>query len=205
MPWCKRTEPQTLRFPASVSYPQASNNENKNVKSARLMKARRPPLDKSPDEIDRELETVARWMDTVFEIPGLGWRFGLDALLGLIPGLGDTATALVSLYILGTASRYGVPKITLARMGLNIAIDWLLGSLPIVGDLFDVWWKSNVRNVELLRKRATLTRASEARRASAGDWLFVGLIMMLLLGILAFSLFVAWSIVAFGVDLIRGK
>ena len=169
------------------------------------MKARRPPLDKSPDEIDRELETVARWMDTVFEIPGLGWRFGLDALLGLIPGLGDTATALVSLYILGTASRYGVPKITLARMGLNIAIDWLLGSLPIVGDLFDVWWKSNVRNVELLRKRATLTRASEARRASAGDWLFVGLIMILLLGILAFSLFVAWSIVAFGVDLIRGK
>jgi len=119
-------------------------------------------------------------MDDMFRVPVLGWRFGLDALLGLIPGLGDTSTSLVSFYILAAAVRYRVPKITLLRMGLNIGIDYLVGSLPVVGDVADAWWKSNRMNLDLLRKRATVT-AAEARSGRASDWLFVGAIIVVLI------------------------
>ena len=112
-------------------------------------------------------------MDDMFRVPVLGWRFGLDALVGLIPGFGDTSTSLVSFYILVSAVRYGVPKITLLRMGLNIAIDYVVGSLPVVGDLADAWWKSNRMNLDLLRKRATVS-AADARSGRVSDWLFVG-------------------------------
>jgi hypothetical protein len=121
-------------------------------------------------------------MDDLIKIPGLNWRFGLDALVGLIPGFGDTATSLVSFYILVSAVRYRVPKVTLLRMGLNIGIDYLVGSLPLVGDVFDAWWKSNQMNVALLSKRATVS-ASEARQGKISDWLFVGLIIVLLAGL----------------------
>jgi hypothetical protein len=121
-------------------------------------------------------------MDDVFRVPMLGWRFGLDALLGLIPGLGDTSTSLVSFYILAAAVRYRVPKITLLRMGLNIAFDYVIGSLPLVGDVADAWWKSNRMNLELLRKRATVS-AAEAKSGRASDWLFVGGIILVLIAL----------------------
>jgi hypothetical protein len=121
-------------------------------------------------------------MDDVFRMPVLGWRFGLDALLGLIPGLGDTSTSLVSFYILAAAVRYRVPKITLLRMGLNIAFDYVIGSLPLVGDVADAWWKSNRMNLELLRKRATVS-AAEAKSGRASDWLFVGGIILVLIAL----------------------
>jgi hypothetical protein len=121
-------------------------------------------------------------MDDMFRVPVLGWRFGLDAVIGLIPGLGDTSTALVSFYILAAAVRHGVPKITLLRMGMNIGFDYLLGSLPVVGDVADAWWKSNQKNVALLRKRATVS-AEEARVGSMSDWIFVGGIIALLIGL----------------------
>jgi uncharacterized protein DUF4112 len=116
-------------------------------------------------------------MDDLFRVPILGWRFGLDPLIGLIPGFGDTATSVVTFYILVNAVRYRVPKITLLRMGLNLAIDYVVGSLPVVGDFFDAWWKSNQKNMELIRKRATVS-AEEARAGSASDWLFVGAIIV---------------------------
>ena len=112
-------------------------------------------------------------MDDMFRVPVLGWRFGLDALIGLVPGLGDTSTALVSFYILAAAVRYRVPKITMLRMGLNIGIDYVFGALPVVGDFADAWWKSNRKNLELLQKRATVT-AEEARSGKMSDWIFVG-------------------------------
>jgi len=123
-------------------------------------------------------------MDDLFRVPVLGWRFGLDALIGLIPGFGDTATSLVSFYILAAAVRYRVPKITLARMGLNIGIDYLVGSLPVVGDVADAWWKSNHMNIDLLKKRATVT-SEEARSGRFSDWLFVG---GLILGLIALAI-----------------
>ncbi|CAN5545970.1 hypothetical protein BH20ACI3_BH20ACI3_28830 [soil metagenome] len=133
-------------------------------------------------EVEQSLARLGWLMDDLFRVPGLGWRVGLDALVGLIPGVGDTATTLASLYILTSAVRYRVPKVTLLRMGLNLGIDYAMGSLPLVGDLFDAWWKSNQKNINLLRKRATVT-ASEAREGKISDWLFVGLIILLLVGL----------------------
>jgi hypothetical protein len=121
-------------------------------------------------------------MDDLFRIPVLGWRFGLDAVIGLIPGIGDTGTTLVSFYILAAAVRHRVPKITLLRMGMNIAIDYVIGSLPVVGDIADAWWKSNQKNVALLRKRATVS-AEEARAGRMSDWIFVGGIIVGLLAL----------------------
>ena len=136
---------------------------------------------RSADELDREIEILAQLMDTMFRIPGLGWRFGLDPILGLVPVVGDLVATVVSLYILLAALRYGVPKITLVRMGLNIGLDMLLGSVPVMGDLFDAYWKANQRNVSLLRSRV---HAGGRRGADLGDWLFVGLIFGLLVALL---------------------
>jgi len=133
-------------------------------------------------KIDDSLERLSWLMDDFIRLPVIGWRVGLDALVGLIPGFGDTATSLVSFYILVSAVRYGVPKVTLLRMGMNLGIDYVVGSLPVVGDLFDAWWKSNQQNVDLLSKRATVS-AEEARQGTIGDWLFVGLIILLLIGL----------------------
>jgi hypothetical protein len=116
-------------------------------------------------------------------VPILGWRFGLDALIGLIPGIGDTGTALASFYILASAVRHGVPKITLLRMGMNIGFDYLIGSVPVVGDVADVFWKSNQKNIKLLRKRATVS-AEEARAGRMSDWIFVGGIIVGLIALL---------------------
>jgi hypothetical protein len=132
--------------------------------------------------VEKSLDRLGWLMDDLFRIPLLGWRFGLDALIGLIPGFGDTTTSLVSFYILASAVRYRVPKITLLRMGLNIGIDYLVGSLPVVGDLFDAWWKSNQMNVELLKQRATVSAAA-ARSGRISDWLFVGTLILCLMGL----------------------
>ena len=127
--------------------------------------------------VEKSIERLGWLMDDLFRVPVLGWRFGLDALIGLLPGVGDTGTTLVSFYILAAAVRYRVPKITLLRMGLNIGIDYLIGTLPVVGDFADAWWKSNKMNVELLRKRATVS-AEEARTGRMSDWIFVGGIIL---------------------------
>jgi Domain of unknown function (DUF4112) len=143
----------------------------------------RPPLEPDrPVQIEDSLQRLSWLMDDLIRIPGLGWSFGLDALVGLIPGFGDTATSLASFYILVSAVRYKVPKVTLLRMGMNLGIDYIVGSFPLVGDLFDAWWKSNQRNVALLSQRATVS-ASEARKGELSDWLFVGLIILLLAGL----------------------
>ena len=137
----------------------------------------------APADVERSLEQLSHWLDGVFRVPGTGWRFGLDALVGLVPGIGDLATTTVSFYILAAGVRYRVSKATLLRMGANLGIDYLLGSVPVLGDLFDAYWKSNQKNVELLRRRATVS-AEEARRGRLSDWLFVGALMLVLLLIL---------------------
>lgn len=147
-------------------------------------------------EIERSLDQLSLWMDGLFRIPGIGWRFGLDALVGLIPGVGDLATTGVSFYILASAVRYRVPKITLLRMGLNVGVDYVFGSLPVIGDLFDAWWKSNQKNVALLKERATVS-AEDARSGRLSDWLFLLLIVLVLLALLFGSLAVAYLILRF--------
>ena len=93
---------------------------------------------------------MARVMDTAFRIPGTGISFGADSILGLVPGVGDAGGALVGLLIVNEARRLGVPNATLAKMLGNIGLDTIGGSLPLLGDLFDVYFKSNRRNVQLV-------------------------------------------------------
>ena len=130
------------------------------------------PPERETTTLDPLLEELADWMDTKFEIPGLRWRFGLDAVLGLIPGLGDAVMFFVSCYMLSAAARYGVPRIVILRMGLNVAVDLAIGSIPILGDFLDIAWKANTRNVQLLRR--TLQTPERSRlRGTWADWLFV--------------------------------
>lgn len=104
----------------------------------------------------RRVRFVARLMDDIFRIPGTNIRFGLDPILGVIPGLGSAAAAVVSLYIVLEAVRAGVPRTTVLRMLALVAVDTVAGSVPFVGPLFDAVWKANVWNV------ATLERHVEA-------------------------------------------
>ena len=135
----------------------------------------RPPLVQGEDPL---VAFVARLMDTAFSIPGTRIRFGLDPLLGLLPGLGDTATAFVSALVIAQSARYGVPKIVLARMAMNVLVNTVVGSIPVVGDLFSVWFKSNAQNYALLRKHAGAQRRSTAR-----DWVFVALLLAAVLAV----------------------
>jgi hypothetical protein len=151
----------------------------------------------------QNVERLGWLLDDVFRVPVLGWRFGLDALIGLVPGLGDTATSLASFYILAAAVRYRVPKITLLRMGLNIALDYVVGSLPIVGDVADAWWKSNQKNVELLRTRATVS-IEEERAGKISDWLFVGGIIIGLTALAVASAFVSFYLLYRFLELLSG-
>lgn len=144
-------------------------------------KVRRKP---QPVEIEQSLERLSHVLDGVFRIPGTGWRFGLDSILGLVPGVGDVLTSAASFYILAAGVRYRVPKITLLRMALNIAVDYIVGLVPILGDAFDFVWKSNERNIALMRKRATVTSPEEARKGRKSDWIFVGLVILVLIGML---------------------
>jgi hypothetical protein len=133
-------------------------------------------------EAERRLDRLAWLLDDLFRIPGLRWRVGLDALIGLVPGIGDSITTALSLSLLAAAVRYRVPKITVLRMALNLAIDYAIGSVPVVGDVFDVWWKANQRNLALLRRRATAS-PGEVRESRVGDWLFVGLVGLVLVAV----------------------
>lgn len=100
----------------------------------------------------RDLDLLADWLDSRFRLPGTNIRFGLDSVLGLVPGVGDAVTTLPAAYLLLRAHRMGVPKTMLVRMGWNVVLDLALGAIPLVGDLFDLGFKSNRRNVELLRQ-----------------------------------------------------
>ena len=159
--------------------------------------------DRRSAKVETSLDQLAWLMDDLFRVPVLGWRFGLDALIGLIPGFGDTATSIVSFYILVAGVRYRVPKITLLRMGMNIALDYLVGSLPLVGDLADAWWKSNHKNLDLLKKRATVS-TEEARSGRVSDWLFVGGIILGLIALAVGSAIVSfYLLLRFGEILAR--
>ena len=113
------------------------------------------------EEDIRRLESIADLLDSRFRIPGTEIRFGLDALLGLIPGLGDSISVLPALYLMMEAKKPGASKFLLTRMGMNVGIDWLVGSIPLLGDIFDVGFKANRRNIKLLRD--TLTANSRLR------------------------------------------
>ena len=109
------------------------------------------------DHNDREtiiqsVEKLARLMDSRFNIPGIPVKLGLDTIIGLIPGIGDTIGLGISGYIIAQSKRIGVSQTTIYKMVANVLIDWLIGIIPILGDLFDWGWQANNRNARLLRR-----------------------------------------------------
>lgn len=109
-----------------------------------------PPLSRA--ERVARLDALATLLDTAFLIPGTNIRFGFDAIIGLVPGIGDLVTTVMSLYIVREARALGAPRLLLARMLVNVAIDGLVGAVPVAGDVFDVAWRANRRNMALLQK-----------------------------------------------------
>ncbi len=130
----------------------------------------------------RRLERLAWLLDSSIPLPGLNFRIGLDGLLGLLPGFGDTLGALASSYILAEAGRLGAPRPVLLKMAFNIALDAILGAIPFLGDLFDFAWKANLRNVRLLGEFL-----ERPRRTTAVSRIFIWGLCAL---VIAFVLFV---------------
>jgi hypothetical protein len=139
----------------------------------------------------RTLAALRRWsvlLDSAFRVPGTQMTFGLDPILGLIPGLGDLTTPIFAGLLLLHAVRMKIPRVVQLRMVMNAAIDLAIGLLPVVGDLFDFGWKANVRNLALLERHAHL-----GSKPTAGDWLFVSIVIGLLVAAVAIPLlFAAW-------------
>lgn len=141
---------------------------------------------------DEQLDGLATLLDSAFQIPGTSWRIGLDPIIGLIPGLGDIISSVFSFIIVFAAWQRNLPKVTIARMVANIAIDTLVGSMPILGDIFDAAWKSNKKNVALL-KRASAEQAEGAGfKAHARDW---GALIMLVLAAAAMIAVPIWVLI----------
>ena len=132
---------------------------------------------------------LTRLLDSAARVPGTNFRFGLDPVLGLIPGLGDVAGAALSGYVVILASRLGAPKSVIVRMLGNVALDTVAGTMPVVGDLFDAGWKSNTRNLALLERHVGLP-TTERAASRAVVWLTVAALAVLALGAVALAIFV---------------
>jgi hypothetical protein len=143
---------------------------------------------------------LRRWavlLDSAFVVPGVGVRFGLDALFGLVPGIGDLTTPIFTVLLLGTGLRMRVPLVVLARMVLNAAIDALIGLVPVLGDWFDFGWKANLWNLELLERHAvpgTPATRADAWFVTAGVLLIVLVILLALVPIVLAAWAIAWVI-----------
>jgi hypothetical protein len=138
-----------------------------------------------PNDALRRVQIVARVLDDAIRIPGTSFRFGVDPLVGLVPGLGDLLGGAASLYIILEAARAGAPTSVLLRMAANVGIDTIVGAIPVLGDLFDFGWKSNTRNARLLARH--LEHPVATKRASTA----------LVVGVLA-----ALAVIAIGVSVL---
>jgi hypothetical protein len=133
-------------------------------------------------------DLLSRVLDSWFRIPGTSIRFGLDGIIGLIPGIGDILGGLASCIIILAAWARGAPYITVARMLVNLALDVIIGAVPLLGDIFDIAWKANRRNYALLTRHL-----EQPHRRHWGDWFFLAGMALAVCAILAVPvLFVAW-------------
>jgi hypothetical protein len=142
------------------------------------------------------LDSLRRWaviLDSLFRVPGTSYRFGLDAIAGLIPGVGDLASPIYTALILVEGLRLRVPAVVQARMVLNAGLDMIIGLVPLFGDIADVAWKANLRNLALLERHA-----HPGTPPRTGDYLFVG-ICLALVGLIAIVplLIVVWLLSRF--------
>ena len=149
-----------------------------------------PPEEKEKrTSLDPLFKWIAFIMDDFLRIPGTKFRFGLDPIIGLLPGIGDTGSAIVSALALIAAARRGIPKILLARMSLNILINELVGIIPGVGDAFSFWFKSNARNYELLKNYSAVPG-----RSRKSDWIFMIAVLAVLFVIVCAGLLVSFLV-----------
>jgi hypothetical protein len=157
-----------------------------------------PNTDEHLDQENREREgirslanSIATLLDAAFYLPGTNIRIGLDPLLGLIPGLGDIISNLIGSSLLFLATRLGVPKIVIFRMALNVSCNMILGAVPGFGDLFSFWYRSNIRNAQLLQRYC---RPSPPP-STATDWIYVIGLITGMFGIFAAFIFaLVWAI-----------
>jgi hypothetical protein len=147
------------------------------------------PAEEKRSRLVRRLDTLSYLLDDSIPIPGTGARFGIDAVIGLIPGIGDAAGALLSCYIVLEGARLGAGFPVILRMLLNIGIETVVGAIPFIGDLFDAGWKANDRNMRLLHR--AIDAPDAARRSSK---LFVLFVFLLLLAIFAGVLALVWYV-----------
>lgn len=141
----------------------------------------------NPEVVDpriADVESLARWLDYAFAVPG-GFRFGVGGIIGLVPGFGDIFDALVSLYIIFRAIQLRIPRVAIARMLVNVAIEAGAGAFPVVGDLFDVAFKANKRNYLLLKSHLAQPVHQKSR-----DWIFLLVTMAILAVSIALPVFV---------------
>jgi hypothetical protein len=144
---------------------------------------------RDPRRLER-LRTITRLLDSAVRVPGTRYRFGLDALIGLVPGIGDAIGAIFSTLIIFQAARLGVPKSTLMRMMANVGLDTIVGEIPLLGDLFDFGWKSNTRNLALLEEH--LQQPGPAKAGSRRVLLLLGGgLLVIFVGVIALGIIVA--------------
>ncbi|CAA9345404.1 MAG: hypothetical protein AVDCRST_MAG89-2835 [uncultured Gemmatimonadetes bacterium] len=135
----------------------------------------------------RRLDALSHLLDNSIPVPGTQARFGLDAVIGLIPGFGDAAGAVVSAYVVVQAARLGASVPTLVRMLLNVGVEAVAGAVPVLGDLFDAAFKANARNVALLRREMDLPGSTRRSSKAVVGAVIVALVVILGgIGILAF-------------------
>ncbi|MEG4852645.1 DUF4112 domain-containing protein [Microcoleus sp. B5-D4] len=139
----------------------------------------------------RRLRRISHLLDNAIPIPGTKYRIGLDPILGLIPGGGDLISSIFAGYVVFKSAQMGVPQETLVKMATNIVFDTVAGTVPVAGDLLDVAWKANVKNIELLD--AHLGSPEQGKKA---DWLFVAALLLGLILIVGGVIFL--SVMLFG-------
>ena len=138
-----------------------------------------------------DAELIAWLLDNSIPIPGTGRHIGLDAIIGLVPGLGDILSGGLGLLIVARAAQRRLPNVVLARMLANVGLDFAIGSIPLIGDAFDLWFKSNARNIELLRRYGDDPTAS-----TAGQWTFFIAVVAVIGAVAVGFVWLLWSLLS---------
>jgi hypothetical protein len=140
-------------------------------------KQKEPPHSSAHSRLER-LRALSRLLDSAFPLPG-GYRIGLDGIIGLIPGFGDMAGSIASSYIIVESARLGASTTTLLRMAMNVLVESLVGLIPFLGDLFDIFWKANVKNMVLLEKQLATAPPASSPETRLKAAVFIVLFLML--------------------------
>jgi len=148
------------------------------------------PRDEARDHLIAIADILAKALDTTVRIPGTSIYIGLDPLIGLIPGIGDALANMIGAAIIGIAARLRLPRVVLARMSLNLLINGVVGAVPLVGDVFSIWFRSHAKNAALLREAAM-----RPDRETSPDWFYLtGIIGGTVLAMVLAIAFVVWLV-----------